>query len=279
MREFILKRGGAVLLVFVLTIGLLAGCGSKAEEADEADSSVTKIRVGTGSGINGLWYEDDDGNFTGYCVEMLRAIDEKLPEYEFELLPYDGVASVLVALDSGKVQVGEYLFSKTEEREEKYLFGDVGYFYNKSYITTLADRDDLNSIEDFAGKVVGVIQGEAFETALINWNEEHPGKEIIIEYIPWGTDEENYSLLASGRVDGLTDGSARNVANWNEAFGDGEEVVKIVDEPVIEEISYLLFNKEDTELKAALDRALQELKDEGTLSELSIKYQGSDYSN
>lgn len=273
MKKSIFKKSGIILLAGMLVAGVLAGCG---QESDSDDDSVTTIKVGTGSGIKSMWYEDDDGNFTGYCVEVLRAIDEKLPQYKFEFVQHEGLAGVLTSLDAEKVRVGEYLFSKTEEREEKYLFGDVGYYYSKSYITTLADRDDLNSIEDFAGKVVGVIQGEAFETALRTWNEEHPGQEIIIEYISWGTDEENYSLLASGRVDGLTDGSAYTVSSWNASFGDGEDVVKIVGEPVLVETDYLLFNKDDTALKEEFDNALQELKEEGKLSELSIQFLGYD---
>jgi ABC-type amino acid transport substrate-binding protein len=281
MKKSIWKKASAFVLAAALAVGVFAGCSqsddSSAAAADsDTGDTVTTIKVGTGSGIGSLWYEDDDGNFTGYCVEMLRAIDEKLPQYEFELVQHDGLAGVLTALDAGKVRIGEYLFSKTDEREAKYLFGDVGYWTSRSYITTLADRDDLNSIADFAGKVIGVIQGEAFENALIQWNEAHPGQEIIIEYIPWGTDEENYSLLASGRVDGLTDGTAYTVATWNSSFGNGEDVVKLIDEAVLEEEDYLLFNQDDTELKEACDQALQELKDEGTLSELSIQFLGYD---
>lgn len=272
------KKMKMILLTGILATGLLTGCGNDAQSKE--DSSVTTVKVGTrAGGVPGLWYEDENGNLTGYAVEMLYAIDEKLPEYQFEYVLSSDLTGVLTALDSKKVQIGEHLFSKTPEREEKYLFGDVGYYYNKCYITTLAEHEDWNTIEDFAGKVVGVIQGEAFAAALEDWNAEHPGQEVILEYISWGTDEENYSLLASGRVDGLTDGTHRTVETWNNSFGGGSSVVKITEEAVFQDVSFLLFNKEDAALKEAVDKALQELKDDGTLSELSIRFQGYDYSN
>lgn len=279
MKKEFFKRVSVLLLTSALVVAGLTACGKKNDaESGTADDSVTVIKVGTGTGYPPMWYEDESGNLTGYNVEVLRAIDEKLPQYRFEYEVSSDLTGVLVSLDSAKVRIGEYLFNKTEEREEKYLFGDEGYFYSKSYIGTLTERDDLNSIDDFAGKVVGVIQGDSFTAALEKYNAEHPGQEIVLEYISWGTDEENLSLLTSGRVDGLCDISISTIAKWNAAYGNGSEVVKTVGDPIIESGSYLLFGKEDTELKEATDQALRELQEDGTLSQLSIQFMGLDFS-
>lgn len=244
--------------------------------AEEAEEESTVIKVGTGSGYLSMWYVDDDGYLTGFCVEVLRAIDERLPQYEFEFETSSDLTGVLISLDANKVRIGEYLFNKNEERESKYLFGEEAYFHQRSYIGALADRDDLNTIDDFAGKVIGVLQGDSFTTVLEKYNEEHPGQEIILEYITWGTDEENLSLLTSGRVDGLCDISSDTVTSWNEAYGNGGAVVKAVGDPIIDEPSYLLFNKEDTELKEDVDGAIRELLEDGTLRDISLQFIGYD---
>lgn len=289
MKNKVVKRIAIALLSTAVLAGGLTGCGKStsdavesagdtANETESAEDDVTVIKVGTGTGYPTLWYEDDNGYLTGYCVEVLRAINDKLPQYEFEYETSSDLTGVLISLDAKKVQIGEYLFNKNPEREEKYLFGNEAYFHSKSYIGALADRDDLNSIEDFEGKVVGVVQGDSFTTALEKYNEEHPGHEIILEYITWGTDEENLSLLTSGRVDGLCDISATTVASWKAAYGNGNDVIKIVGEPVIDDASYLIFNKDNTELQEATDAALRELLEDGTLSELSVQFMGNDYS-
>lgn len=122
------------------------------------------------------------------------------------------------------------------------------------------------------------MQGDSFTTALEQYNEEHPGKEIIFEYINWGTDEENISLLTSGRIDGLCNISVSTAAKWNAAYGNGTDVIKTVGEPVLESGSYLLFDKEDTQLKEATDQALKELHEDGTLTQLSTQFFGLDFS-
>lgn len=279
----------AALLGTILTLGSLAACGNSGSAgtaasdeavstnaAEEKNGDATVIKVGTGNGYPYMWYVDDDGYLTGFCVEVLRAIDEKLPQYEFEFETSSDLTGVLISLDAKKVRIGEFLFNKNEERENKYLFGDEAYYHQRSYIGALADRDDLNSIEDFAGKVVGVIQGDSFTTVLEKYNEEHPGQEIVLEYITWGTDEENLSLLTSGRVDGLCDLAESTVIDWSEAYGNGSPVVKTVGDPIIDEPAYLLFNKEDTELKEDVDGAIRELLEDGTLRDISLQFIGYD---
>lgn len=279
MKKKIFKRVSVLLLTGAILVAGLSACGKKNDDASvPADDSVTVIKVGTGTGYPPMWYEDEDGNLTGYNVEVLKAIDEKLPQYSFTYEPSSDLTGVLVSLDSKKIRIGEFSFNKTEEREQKYLFGDEGYFFTKSYIGALAENSEYNSIDDFAGKVVGVVQGDSFTAALEKYNAEHPGKEIILEYINWGTDEENLSLLTSGRVDGLSNIGISTVAKWNATYGDESDVVKIVGEPVIESGSYLLFGKDDEELKQATDKALRELHEDGTLSKLSVQFLGLDFS-
>ena len=284
MRKIEWKRTALGILVGALLTASLSACGNEAKGSQEStaeaatDSGAETIKVGTGMGYPPMWYEDEDGNLTGFEVELLKAIDEELPQYQFEYETSSDITGALISLDAQKVRLVAFALSRTPEREEKYLFGDEGYFYNRIYVGALEERDDLNTLEDLHGKKVGVIQGDSFTTALEEYNETHQGGEIDLEYITWGTDEENLSLLTSGRLDGLSNMTQNTVDGWNEAYGNGEPVVKLVGDPVIESASYIAFGKQDTELKEAVDGAIRGLKEKGTLSELSIEFFGSDYS-
>lgn len=79
--------------MLLLLMALLTACASS--EKSDGDSNeqktaqggkdVQKIIVGTGTQFPNICFIDEKGNLTGYDVELVRAIDEKLPEYEFEL--------------------------------------------------------------------------------------------------------------------------------------------------------------------------------------------------
>lgn len=62
----------------------------------------------------------------------------------------------------------------------------------------------------------------------------------------------------------------------NENFGDGEDFLKLVGDPINESHGYYLFNKDDTELKAAFDKAIIALKDDGTIDAIADKWLSSD---
>jgi len=89
MRDFMKKI--SFYLLFVLAALLTACVSSEKSDGDasaqntaQGGKDVQKIIVGTGTQFPNICFLDDKGNLTGYDVELVRAIDEKLPEYEFE---------------------------------------------------------------------------------------------------------------------------------------------------------------------------------------------------
>ena len=77
-------------LLFVTMLAVLAGCstGNASNEAETTSASgqdtVKKIIVGTGTQFPNVCFIDENGKLTGYDVELIREIDKRLPEYEFE---------------------------------------------------------------------------------------------------------------------------------------------------------------------------------------------------
>ena len=111
---------------------------------------------------------------------------------------------------------------------------------------------------------------------LKKWNADHPGKEIIIVNSESSTDEEAVAALKNG-ADRATVLKKSDLAKYNANYSDdGNDWIKIVGEPVNDSQTYYLYKQGDDELKEAIDGALKTLKENGTLSELAIKWVGYD---
>jgi L-cystine transport system substrate-binding protein len=72
-------------VITILAALLISACGTQetsnsSSNASNEDKKVQKIIVGTGTQFPNVCFIDEDGKLTGYDVELVRKIDEKLPE-------------------------------------------------------------------------------------------------------------------------------------------------------------------------------------------------------
>jgi L-cystine transport system substrate-binding protein len=70
------------------SIILLTACGTN-NETKTSDANVKTIIVGTGNHYEPYCYLEKDGNLSGYEYEVLKAVNELLPQYKFEFQTYD----------------------------------------------------------------------------------------------------------------------------------------------------------------------------------------------
>lgn len=257
----------------------LVGCGSSgnASAAGSAEG-VTKVVIGSGINYNPYCYIDENGDAVGYEYDVLAAIDELLPQYEFE---YQSMAfdQLVLSLESGKIDVAAHQYEYTPEREEKYLFSAESY---TSYITYLAVLIDSNvqSLEDLTGQKIRTGGATSATTQILTkWNEEHPGQEVVLVNSESSSDEEGAAALKSGAA-AASVLKKSDVTKMNKNFSDdGNDWLKSVGDPINNSKTYYLYRKNDPEeqaLRDAIDGALKTLKDNGTLSELAIKWVGYD---
>lgn len=271
------KNAIAILMAGILGILLMTACGS----GDGVDSSlagaedVQTIIVGTGNAYEPYCYLDENGNLAGYEYEVLKAVDELLPQYEFEFVTSD-FANVLISLDAGKIDIGAHQYELNEERQEKYLFSEESYTTYITYVTVAADRTDINSLDDLQGKKVHTSTGSNSTYILEKYNEEHEDNPINLAYVDNSTDEERVTGLLNGVWDGMIV-TKRDADKYNANYGNGEDVLKQVGEPVTTSYTYLAYAKGNTELQEAIDGALRELKESGKLAEISTAVIGGDY--
>lgn len=279
------KNVSKATLSLVLSAALmlpLAGCSNKdgvqsssaAQSAQSKETNVVTYRVATEGAYAPFNYVDDNGNPDGYDIAVAKAVDELIPEIQFE---YQAVewSSIFAGLEAEKYDLIVSQAAKTPEREEKYLFGDTAYTWGIGAIAYKSGRTDIKSMDDLAGKTVTVGVGSSNANVIETWNAEH-GNVINVTY---GDGDISKALLdvQEGRVDAtlvspVTAGLVVKEQGLDVEFAlRNDDTVKPV---------YWLFNQnEDGEyLKPLVDKALQTLLDNGTLAELSKTYLGDDYS-
>lgn len=99
------------------SLAILAGCNSgEASDKDSEDGTkVRTVKVAFDQASKPISYLDDKGNPTGYDVEVMKLVDEMLPEYKFEFV---GTTSddLLIGVEQGKYQVGVkcLLYARTD---------------------------------------------------------------------------------------------------------------------------------------------------------------------
>jgi len=273
------KMKKTLMIFMTLILVLFAGACSSQEtntasksssEASKEDTKVQKIIVGTGTQFPNVCFIDENGKLTGYDVELVRKIDEKLPEYEFEFKTME-FSNLLLSLETNKIDFIAHQMEVNKERQEKFLFNKEPYNVFPLHVTVNQNNNEIQSIEDLKGKKAIVSATSNSAVFLEKYNKEHNlGIEIV--YAGQGPDTTT-NQIKTGRAD-ATITTPFSVKFNNEAV-DAQQ--KVVGEPLLNSKVYFLLRKDETPLQTKIDEALVELKKEGVVSELSNKWLGADY--
>ncbi|RAI96764.1 L-cystine transport system substrate-binding protein [Paenibacillus pabuli] len=262
-------------LLFITMLAVLAGCssGNASNESNSASASgqdkVKKIIVGTGTQFPNVCFIDENGKLTGYDVELIREIDKRLPEYEFEFSTME-FKNLLLSLETKKIDLIAHQMEVNEERQAKFLFNDEAYNIFPNKIVVSEKNQDVKSIEDLKGKKL--IVGATSNAAVLaeKWNAAN-GNAIDIVYS--GAGEDTNTQIKTGRVDATI--STQFAIDYQNRVVDAQ--LKTVGEALSNSKVYFILNKDEEELKTKIDEALKSIKEDGTLSKLSTEWLGADY--
>ena len=279
----------AAVVVSVITLTQLTGCGTSATASPSQAASAeagSGAETGTGAeqdqldkikaagkivvGIEGTYppftYHEADGSPAGIDVELAQKIAEKLGvEVEFVDGAWD---SLLIGIDSGRFDTVINCVGITDERKEKYDFSDP-YYYEAWQIVTRADDDSIGSEEDLKGKTIAT----NITSAHASWYQERG-----VEIAGIDTGDEAIEMLLTGRVD-FIDCPVPVMNTYYEAHPDVEDKLKVSFVVKGGEIPKgIPVRKGETRLLEEINKALEELRADGTLKELSEKYLNGDYS-
>ncbi|MCM3172952.1 MULTISPECIES: transporter substrate-binding domain-containing protein [Paenibacillus] len=264
----------SLLTVTTALLVALTGCstGEETSTATGADGAQapTKIIVGTGTQFPNVAFIDDNNKLTGYDVELVREIDKRLDDYEFEFQTLE-FTNLLLSLETNKIDMVAHQMEKNPEREEKYLFNKEAYSHWKNKIAVLKDDNSIQSIDDLKGKKVFTTATSAQAILLENYNKEHDNAlEIVYSS---GVANDFISQLKSKRV------AASIAADFTLPLIDPNNDLKLVGAPLSESDTLFMFRKNDPEeqkLADRVDEVLKEIKADGTLKQLSEQWLGFD---
>lgn len=251
------------MAIAIAMLGSLTACGSADEDASAGQAATNVLRVGTEGTYSPYSYHDKDDVLTGYDIELVNAVGDKLNmEVEYTEMGFDGLAA---GLDAGKFDIVADQICVTPERQEKYLFSSP-YAYVRGVIIANEGNGDIASFDDLRGKKVAL-------TVTSNWAKlaESYGAEIVST----GGFSESMQMVVDGRADATV--------NDNLVFLDymgqhPDASVKIAASESEENVVAFLIAPGNDELRQRIDQALEELRSDGTMRDLSEKYFGDDVS-
>ncbi len=258
-----------VVLLSVLMMFTFTGCSS--DDTDDGESETSNLyeeileRGYIVVGIEGDWspwcYYDEDNNLTGFEVELAKLAAAELGvDVQFEEAPFD---SLLIGVNTGTFDVICNGVGWTEDRAEAMDFTDP-YAYDKTVLIVSSDNTDITSFEDLDGKQTGNSEGSTY--ALLA--EEYGASVVTIDKFA-----ETIIALGQGRID-ATINSSVSLADYLSQQPDAE--IKVVDETEESQPICWPVNKGETELVEALNAALETLRENGTIAQLSEQFFGMD---
>lgn len=251
---------------------------AKAGSTDTTDDGVTKITVAHTQAYKPYDFVNENGESDGYEVAVLKAVDELLPEYEFE---YVGTTDddLLIGVESGKYDVGTKGVWWTSERAEKFVFPE--HYIGTSIIGIVIrseDADqitDLESFADYSGSLVPIGAQNAQYTIVDNYNKTHPDKQINLIAGDQFEAADAYQWVLEGRYDAYINIKTSFEASVEAEDGEYHDYLDRLSYITYEGIpTWPLFNINNQALADAYDRAWEQLEADGTLEELQQQYFG-----
>lgn len=248
-------------LITAILIGAMAmamtACGSKTAQTDttaQTEAAGDTLVMATNAEFPPYEYYEGD-EIVGIDAEIAAAIAEQMGmELKIEDMAFD---SIILAVDSGKADMGLAGMTVSEDRLENVDFSDT-YAHTSQVVITKEDSE-IASPDDLTGKKVGVqlgTTGDIYADDIENATVERYNKGF-----------EAVQALTQGKIDAVI--IDREPAKVFVAQNDG---LKILDEAFTEEDYAIAVAKGNTELLEKINAALAELKESGKLDEIVAKY-------
>ena len=274
------------LTAAVLATALLSACGSSAASsaAPAADTSSETAASADNSGdllaqiqqlgeivfgTEGTWspwtYHDENDQLVGFDIEVAQKVAEKLGvKATFVEGEWDGL---LAGVDGGRYDSMANGVEITEERAQKYDFSDP-YCYIRTAIIVKSDDDSINSFEDLNGKTTANTISSTYATLAESYGAKTTGVDDLNQTI---------ELLLNGRVDATLNAEVTYFDYLKEHPDANIKIAALTNDA--SQVAFPVRKGDETAtLREALNQAINELREDGTIAEISEKYFGTDLS-
>jgi L-cystine transport system substrate-binding protein len=225
-------------------------------------------------------FVNDKGESDGFEVAVLKEVDKLLPQYEFKFVPTSD-DDLLIGIESGKYDLGTKGAWVTAERKRKFVFPKnpvaasiIGIAYRTADAAKIKDFD---SFAAFSGKLVPIAPQNAQWAVVEDYNKSHADHPVKLVPSESFSVSDAYQWVLEGRYDAYFDIKLSFQKNVKDEKGPYHALAdKLSYAPYKGIPTWPLFNKKDQELADAYDKAVDQLRANGTITALSQKYFGED---
>lgn len=259
----------ALILASLMVLFAFAACGSSSNSSEttaastEADNKTEiktveqgKLYMATNAAFPPYEMTTDDGGYEGIDVEIATAIAEKLGlQLVVDDMEFD---SVITAVQNGKDDIVMAGLTVNEERKQNINFTNT---YAKGVqVIIVPEGSDIKKVDDLAGKKIGVQVG----TTGMVYCEDEFGSDNVVSYPNGSTAVE---ALKAGKVDCVVIDN-----NPAQEFVKVNEGLTILETKYAEEEYAIGVSKDNEDLLKAVNDALVELQNDGTVDKIIAKY-------
>jgi polar amino acid transport system substrate-binding protein len=251
------KKWTSVILL-MLTMVMIAACGSKA--TTESGAKVVeegKFTFAASGEFKPFSFTNEDGTMSGFDIAVGEAVAKELGlEPEQKKFKFNGIVE---GVRSGRFDAAVASHTITPEREEEVNFS-TPYYYSGPQIFVRPDSD-VETLADLEGKEIAVSKGSTYakKAAEVTENVKSYDSDVVaLEALNKGKHDAVITDFVTGKE---AIGAGFNI-EAKELLGRSEQAIAV--------------SKENDKLLKEINKALETLHENGTLTEISKEYFGED---
>lgn len=250
------------LLLLASGVLLFAGCANQTEESAASETESTKsITVGLDETFAPMGFRDDNNELVGFDVDLAKETLGRLG-YEVVFQPIDW-AMKETELNTGNIDLIWNGYAITPEREEKVLLSEP--YLSDSQMIVVRKDSDIKVKADLEGKIVSTQQSSSSIDKIKN-DESGIYNKLNGDLVLYPSNSNSFLDLEAKRVDAIVVGESYGRYYIKES--NKEDLFTIIEENFGEDHIAVALRKEDTDLKAQIDRTIEEMRADGTYDEI-----------
>jgi polar amino acid transport system substrate-binding protein len=268
------RRLLSVLLVLLMIFGLTACKKESAQSGSNGEDNSLKYIQDNGKLVLGLdatfepmGFTDDNGKIVGFDIDLATEVCKKLGvELVTQPIDWDAKNQELNTKSIDCIWNG---LSVTEENLKNMTMTD-SYMANEISLVVKKDSS-IASMADMAGKKLAVQSGSSAEQTLDS-DEKKEIKDSLAQVNPF----DDYTAALMDLDTGSSDAVLMDSVMANYKIKEQGMDYKVLGDTLLEDKYAIGFRKGDQALCDAVWNAIKELKEDGTLAEISEKWFGAD---
>ena len=266
-----MRKTFRILSLLLVTVLVLSGCSSKEDESGEGDLlSRIQERGYMIVATEGTWapwtFHDENDELVGYDIDVAQGIADHLGvDVQFVEGEWDGL---FAGLNSRRYDIVANGVEVTSERKETYDFS-VPYGYIRTAIIVQEGNDEITSFEDLDGKTTANTLASTYAALAESYGATATGVDDLAQTI---------ELLRAGRVDATLNAEV-TFYDYMKAHPDAPIKIAALTEDASQVSIPVRKGEDNASFLAAVNEAIENMRQEGKLRKISEKYFGFDISS